>query len=150
MILTSRRNAFTLVEMLIVVVLIAVLAAIAIPHFQDASLRSKESALRADLKTLRNAVARFNADNACYPLSIDALALTSTPANCLTADGASIPLNVSAWRGPYLGTVQANPVTGNLPPTGYIYNVSPNPTTPVGTISAEAGSALNGTDYSAW
>ena len=48
------NKGFTLVELLIVIIIIAVLAAIAIPKFANSSLRSKESALRSNLKISRD------------------------------------------------------------------------------------------------
>ncbi len=78
---TSRRSGFTLVELLIVIIVIAVLAAIAIPKFVSASERSKESSLHADLKLVRNAVALFQNDTGYYPAVITDIAATTAPAS---------------------------------------------------------------------
>src|SRR5690349_7704388 len=45
-----RSRGFTLMELLIVIIVIAVLAAIALPRFINSGLRSKESSLKADLR----------------------------------------------------------------------------------------------------
>src|SRR3989442_1565277 len=86
----SFIKAFTLVELLIVIIIIAVLAAIAIPKFADSSKRSKEAALKADLKLYRNAIELFKADTGAYPATVADLAATSAPANGVdTSTGSS-------------------------------------------------------------
>jgi prepilin-type N-terminal cleavage/methylation domain-containing protein len=56
--LTSRRRAFSLIELAVVLIVIAVIAAIAIPTFQATIAASDESAAEAEVATgLRNAVA---------------------------------------------------------------------------------------------
>jgi general secretion pathway protein G len=62
--MNRRRNSrarfgFTLVELLIVIVILAVLAAIAIPKFMDSGTRSKESSLKSNLKLVRTALELF-------------------------------------------------------------------------------------------
>ncbi|MCL6624610.1 MAG: prepilin-type N-terminal cleavage/methylation domain-containing protein, partial [Fimbriimonadales bacterium] len=63
----SLKKGFTLVELLIVIIIIAILAAIVVPKFADSGLRSKEAALKSNLKLLRNAVELFKADTAACP-----------------------------------------------------------------------------------
>ncbi|MHC4572823.1 MAG: type II secretion system protein [Planctomycetota bacterium] len=48
------KSGFTLVEILIVVVILGILAAIVIPQFTDASSQARESSLASDLQTLRS------------------------------------------------------------------------------------------------
>ncbi len=49
----DKKCGFTLVELLVVIVVLAVLAAIVLPKFMNSSTRSRESALKSDLKLLR-------------------------------------------------------------------------------------------------
>jgi general secretion pathway protein G len=58
-----RAYAFTLVEVLIVVMLLAVLAMIAIPRFSSASDQARESALATDLQTTRQQVEVYKTDH---------------------------------------------------------------------------------------
>jgi len=64
---TPRRGGFTLIELLIVVAIIAILAAIAVPNFIDAQTRSKVSRVLNDLRTLRTAAESYAVDNTVYP-----------------------------------------------------------------------------------
>ena len=52
----KKRNGFTLVEILIVVVILGILAAIVIPQFSDASTEAKVSSLVSDLQTVRSQI----------------------------------------------------------------------------------------------
>ena len=61
------RRAFTLIELLIVVAIIAILAAIAVPNFLEAQVRSKVSRMKADLRTLATAVESYMVDHNKYP-----------------------------------------------------------------------------------
>jgi type II secretion system protein G len=64
--LRSRR-AFTLIELLIVVAIIAILAAIALPNFLEAQTRAKVSRAAADLRTVATALETYRIDQNQYP-----------------------------------------------------------------------------------
>ena len=51
-----RRNAFTLVELLIVVIILGILAAVVIPQFSDASTDARVSSLTTNLATIRGQI----------------------------------------------------------------------------------------------
>lgn len=65
----SRRGAFafTLIELLIVVAIIAILAAIALPNFLEAQTRSKVARTKSDLRTIATALEAYHVDNKAYP-----------------------------------------------------------------------------------
>jgi prepilin-type N-terminal cleavage/methylation domain-containing protein len=63
----KRIKAFTLIELLIVVAIIAILAAIAVPNFLEAQVRSKVSRGRADMRSLVTALEAYGVDNRTYP-----------------------------------------------------------------------------------
>jgi len=56
------RSAFTLIELLIVVAIIAILALIAVPNFLEAQVRAKASRVRADLRTVATAIEAYATD----------------------------------------------------------------------------------------
>ena len=61
-----RKKSFTLIELLIVVAIIGILAAIAVPNFLDAQMRAKMTKMRADLKALGDALHMYRIDNKCW------------------------------------------------------------------------------------
>lgn len=66
--MNSRKNAgFTLIELLIVVAIIAILAAIAVPNFLEAQTRAKISRARADMRTTTTGLETYQIDNNRYP-----------------------------------------------------------------------------------
>ena len=57
------KKAFTLVEILIVVVILGILAAIVIPRFSDASHQARESALKDNVRFLRSQIQLYKAQS---------------------------------------------------------------------------------------
>lgn len=66
-----ETKAFTLIELLIVVAIIAILAAIAVPNFLEAQTRSKVSRSHADLRTISLGMELYRLDNNNYPYTED-------------------------------------------------------------------------------
>ncbi|MCB2156186.1 type II secretion system protein GspG [bacterium] len=64
-----KTRAFTLIELIIVVAIIAILAGIGIPNLLEAQTRSKVSRTKADLATVATALEAYHADNNRYPPS---------------------------------------------------------------------------------
>jgi prepilin-type N-terminal cleavage/methylation domain-containing protein len=64
------RRAFTLIELLIVVAIIAILSAIAVPNFLEAQVRAKASRARSDLRTLATAIESYRVDQNAYPSGV--------------------------------------------------------------------------------
>ncbi len=64
----GKKQGFTLIELLIVVAIIAILAAIAVPNFLEAQVRSKISRCYGDQRTVGVALEAYMSDNNCYPI----------------------------------------------------------------------------------
>ncbi|MBM4195355.1 MAG: prepilin-type N-terminal cleavage/methylation domain-containing protein [Gemmatimonadetes bacterium] len=70
----KSRSGFTLIELLIVVVIIGILAAIAIPKFANTKDRANQTAMKSDLKNLASAMeAYFTMNNNTYAPNVTAL-----------------------------------------------------------------------------
>jgi len=67
------QQGFTLIELMIVLTMIVILAGISIPAYQQSILRAKETTLRQDLYSLRNAIDQYTLDKAKAPQSLDDL-----------------------------------------------------------------------------
>jgi type II secretion system protein G len=87
----SSRKGFTLIELLIVVAIIGILAAIAVPNFLNAQIRAKVARCKSDLKALGMAEEQYFLDNNRYTYPFRLSPLTS-PVNYI----ATIPIDVFA------------------------------------------------------
>lgn len=141
------QSGFTLIELLIIISIISILALIVLQRVQSAATRAKESALKEDLRVLRQAVQLFYSDVGGYPLDLEQLRLTKEEAtDTLPAvDAAGNSMNVSGYDGPYIVPDPAFPpdpfaidgVWGYDNVTGHVFSTS--------TLTA-----LDGTLYGNW
>jgi len=96
---TGRRSAFTLVEMLLVITIIGILAALVIPKMVGRSEQARQAAVHADLSSIKTALDAFEVDNGYYPKSLQ--------------DLLQQPNNAKNWHGPYLDKVPQDPWYNN-------------------------------------
>lgn len=78
MVTMSRNNqqrGFTMIELLIVMAMIATIIAIAMPRYFDGLHRAKETALKQNLKEMREAIGHYHEDKGQYPATLDTLVL---------------------------------------------------------------------------
>jgi general secretion pathway protein G len=142
--MVSRRNkGFTLIEMLIVIVVIAILALIVIPRLLGAGRKAKEATLRGDLHQLRNSLQQFEADCGDYPATMADLMTTPAAGN----GGTGIALDIVGWQGPYLRTPD-----GNLPKDPFTDSSTTwSYTASLGSVaSGSTLTAINGDAYRSW
>lgn len=86
-----KKNGFTLIELMIVVAIIGILAAIAIPKFAELIKKSKEGALKGTLTSVRSALRVYYADNeAIYPAG-------AAGANITYLQTALVPKYLNEW-----------------------------------------------------
>lgn len=94
----TRQHAFTLVELLLVLVILGILAAIVIPKFAGRTEQAKEAAAKTQLTVFRTALDAFEVDNGYYPKGKSGL-----------QDLIQAPREAQNWRGPYLQTDRIPP-----------------------------------------
>jgi len=89
----SSKKGFTLVELLLVLVILGILAAIVIPKFSGRTQQAKESAAVTQISTFKTALDAFEVDNGYYPKGKGGL-----------QDLIVAPRDAQNWRGPYMQT----------------------------------------------
>ena len=128
----TGNKGFTLVELLIVISLISILAAMGIVQYRNSVISAKESVLHTDLFRMRDAIDQYYADKGKYPSGLDALVsdgyMRKVPEDPMTKSSDS-------WV-----TVPAEPDPSAATSDPGIYDVK----------SGAQGTALDGTNYSDW
>ena len=82
-------KGFTLIELLIVVVIIGILAAIAIPKFANTKEKAYIAGMKSDLRNLVTAQGAYFSDNVTYASTINNLAYSQSAGNTITVVAAS-------------------------------------------------------------
>jgi general secretion pathway protein G len=82
------RSAFTLIELLLVIAILAVLAAIVVPKFSGRTEDARKAAAQTQISNFGTALDAFEVDNGRYPKRLQ--------------DLLEAPSDVQNWRGPYL------------------------------------------------
>jgi len=116
------KKAFTLVEILIVVVILGIIAAVVIPGMSNASAKSRASMLADDLRILRTQIQVYRAQHTGVAPGYPAGDPTGTPTQALfiaqftlssKADGSTAAVGTSGYDyGPYLSSMPVNPLNG--------------------------------------
>ncbi len=120
-----KLSGFTLIELLIVVAIIAILAAIAVPNFLEAQTRAKVSRAKADLRTLAVAAESYYVDNNAYPYTLSIgtsiwMPAGGFPPNGLRCGGMTSPIA-------YITTIPRDPFGHGINDDGTFSQRAPAP-----------------------
>ena len=128
----SSQRGFTLVELLVVIALISILAAMAVVQHRNSVQRTQEATLKTNLFRMRDAIDQYYADKGKYPSSLDTLVseqyIRRIPVDPFTN-------SADSWQ-----TVPAEPDPANPSAEPGIYDVK----------SGAQGTALDGTTFADW
>ena len=157
----QNRRGFTLLEIIIVITILSVLTAAAIPMVRNSVKRQREEDLRVALRQLRQAIDRYKEYNdrtqggaiplewktqSGYPKELKILVDGFIPANVVGTSGAKVR---------FLRRLPEDPITGNTDWGMRSYKDDPDSTSWGGddvfdVFSKSDGAALNGTKYKDW
>lgn len=115
---SATKGAFTLIELLIVVVILGILAAVVIPQFADSSEDAKLARLRADLKSVRTAFDYYALQHGGHTPAHDHKGNIDKDGDnfisrLISRTDASGKVSKTGRFGPYLNAFPSNPFTKN-------------------------------------
>ena len=127
---------FTLLELLIVLVIVALLAGLVGPRLLDRLDSSKQTTAEVQVRMLRTALDTFRLDIGRYPTTDEGLALLAAPP--------TDPELRARWRGPYLEGALPNDPWGH--PYNYAYSAAGNPPFSLYSFGADGKQGGEGND----
>jgi general secretion pathway protein G len=130
--LTRSDRGFTMIELMVVMFLISVLAAMGLAQYRNSVTYSRESVLKEDLFRMRDAIDQYYADKGQYPSTLDALVsdgyVRKIPEDPFTRSS-------TTWQ-----TTPAEPDPNNPTAEAGVYDVK----------SGSDATAIDGTKYADW
>jgi len=122
-------RGFTIIELMIVLSIIAILAAVAVGNYQHSIWRAREAVLRNDLFTLRSSIDQYTLDKQKAPQSLDDLAtagyIKSVPKDPITNEPDWVTVQedtLMAIDQTQPGIVDVHSASGNVSTDGSVYS----------------------------
>lgn len=146
----KQKSGFTLIELMVVVMIIAMILSVAVPNFQRANLRAQEVRTRMDMEEVRAAMERCYLDTGTYP-SPDSLDDATNPGfgwvpRGLAMNWGTKPISPSEWKGPYMKKYPTTPQV-----SGLSWRWDSNTSTAPHAFSIQQGNtSTEGTAYNTW
>ena len=109
--LAKNRKGFTLIELLIVVVIIGILAAIAIPKFAATKDKAKLATVKTDLKNIQTAQEAYFSDYAIYTSALSATIFSPSTGNTVSASGTTSSFTATVTNASITATPKSCSVT---------------------------------------
>ena len=139
----SQQSGFTLIELIVVVTIIGILAAVAVSNVRYAQQKARESALRHDLFEMRKSIDDYYADKQKYPESLQTLQqehyLRNVPKDPLTGK--------ADWEEVQNSPDPSDPNAVPTDPAAASENAAPG----IYDVHSQAtGNGLDGTPYKSW
>jgi general secretion pathway protein G len=139
----KQQSGFTLIELIVVVTIIGILAAVAVSNVRYAQQKARESALRHDLFEMRKSIDDYYADKQKYPESLQALAqehyLRAVPKDPMTGK--------ADWQEVQNSPDPSDPNAVPTDPAASSENAVPG----IYDLHSQAtGNGLDGTAYKSW
>ncbi|MEM9753497.1 MAG: prepilin-type N-terminal cleavage/methylation domain-containing protein [Planctomycetota bacterium] len=142
---TYAKKGFTLVEILIVVVILGILAAIVIPQFTQASESARASSLKSQLQTIRSQLELYQVQHlGDYPTLANLQANDDAWGNMTTLTNEDGTTTGTPELGPYLQKAPSNPFANSADSTAVIALAADGSVSGAGATTAWAYNETNG------
>ena len=126
---TTRRDGFTLIELVVTIAILTLLAGILVPAVGNYMEKGKNGKVTAELRELVNAITNYNVDTGAWPAAADTVTLATT--NFALQDIPCFYTNTftkTGWNGPYLNKgamvngamTVSSPAANGAPGTGLL------------------------------
>jgi general secretion pathway protein G len=143
----THKGGFTLVEILIVVIILGILAAIVIPQFTSASQDARRNSLTSQLQTLRSQIELYKLQHLDkMPTGLSASTTDWTQLTTKTNNAGATGTTTAHVFGPYMQAIPANPLNGYSD----IKVITADPSALVGGGGAGKGFVFNSSNGKIW